>query len=216
MSDIGRWVIWGLLPSLIGGLLLNTIVPFDSINSDVFSVVLTGPILRVATLTVVLVAPVYFGVSYIIGLVQSLIDRRREIKKSNSPRVYSSTSKPSKLTWFGVVRQYGADWFVAFGEPRRGSTEYAYIEKGPCCPNCQTEMIHRNKIRLIALKKRIWLCPECETVVDRPKEVLFEEQRGVENTVEKHIPAALSTENPEKYIESIDFLNTGQWGRGLP
>ncbi|WP_338739883.1 hypothetical protein [Haloplanus salilacus] len=216
MSDLGRWVIWGLLPSLIGGLLLNTVVPFGSINSDVFNVVLTDPILRVGASTVVLLAPVYFGVSYIIRLVQSLIDRRREIKKSNSPSVYSSTSKPSKLTWYGVVRQYGADWYVAFGEPRRGSTKYAYLEKGPCCPNCQTEMVHRNKTRLIVLKKRVWLCPECETVVERPKELLFEEERGVENIVEKHITAALSTDDPEEYIDSIDALDTGQWGRGLP
>lgn len=216
MSDIGRWVIWGLLPSLIAGLFLNTVVPFDSINSDVFSVVLTDPILRVGALTVVLVAPVYFGVSYIIGLVQSLVDRRRQIKKSNSPSVYSSTSKPSKLIWYGVVRQYGADWFVAFGEPRRGNTKYAYIEKGPCCPNCQTEMVHRNKTRLLALKRRVWLCPECETVIDRPKEMIFEEDRGVKNIVEKHVTAALSTDDPEKYINSIDNLDTGQWGKALP
>jgi ribosomal protein L37AE/L43A len=216
MSDIGRWVIWGLLPSLLAGLFLNTVVPFESVNSDVFSVVLTDPILRVSALTVVIVAPMYFGVSYIIGLIQSLIDRRRNIKKSNSPSVYSSTSKPSKLTWYGVVRQYGADWYVAFGEPRRGSSKYAYIEKGPCCPNCQTEMVHRNKTRFLALKKRVWLCPECETVVNRPKEVLFEETRGVENIVEKHVTAALSTENPEKYIDSIETLDTGQWGKGLP
>lgn len=216
MSDVGRWVIWGLLPSLIAGLLLNSVVPFDSTNSDVFNVVLTDPILRVGTLTVVIVAPMYFGVSYIIGLIQSLIDRRRHIKKSNSPSVYASSSKPSKLTWSGVVRQYGADWYVAFGEPRRGSTQYAYIEKGPCCQNCQTEMIHRNKTRFLALKRRVWLCPECETVIDRPKEVLFEEKRGVENIVEKHVAAALSSENPEAYIDSIETLDTGQWGRGLP
>jgi len=82
MSNIGRWVIWGLLPSLIAGLFLNTVVPFDSISSDVFNVVLTDPILRVETLTVIIVAPMYFGMSYIIGLVQSLIDRRRDIKKA--------------------------------------------------------------------------------------------------------------------------------------
>jgi len=54
-----------------------------------------------------------------------------------------------------VVRQYGADWYVAFGEPRRGNTKYAYIEKGPYCPNCQTEMVHRNKTRFLALKRRV-------------------------------------------------------------
>jgi len=54
------------------------------------------------------------------------------------------------------------------------------------------------------------LCPECETVVNRPKEVLFEEKRGVENIVEKHVTAALSAENPEEYIDSIETLDTGQ------
>jgi len=108
MSDIGRWVIWGLLPSVIGGFFLNAIVPFDSINSEVFAVVLTDPILRTGAFIVVLVAPVYFGVKYIIGLGSSLVDRRREIQKGNSPSVFSSTSKPSKLTWYGVVRHYGA------------------------------------------------------------------------------------------------------------
>lgn len=216
MSDIGRWVVWGLLPSVIGGLLLNVIVPFDSINSEVFAVVLTDPILRTGTLIVVLVAPMYFGMRYIIGLVSMLIDRRREIQKSNSPSVYSSTSKPSKLTWHGVVRQYGADWFVTVGEPRRGSEKYAYIEKGPCCPECQTEMLRRNKPRLVVLKRRIWLCPECETVVDRPDEMLFEEDRGVKNVVEKHVLAALSTDDPEEYIRSVDNIDTGQWGKRLP
>lgn len=216
MSDIGRWVVWGLLPSVIGGLLLNVIVPFSSVNSDVFHVVLTDPILRVSTLTVVLVAPVYFSVKYIIGLISSLIDRRREIQKSNSPSVFSTTSKPSKLTWYGVVRQYGADWFVAVGEPRRGSEKYAFIEKGPCCPECQTEMLRRNKPRLVVLKRRIWLCPECETVVDRPKEMLFEENRGVKNVIERHVLVALSTDDPEEYIESLDNLDTGKWGKRLP
>lgn len=84
MSNIGRWVIRGLLPSLTAGLFLNAVVPFDSISSDVFNVVLTDPILRVETLTVIIVAPMYFGMSYIIGLVQSLIDRRRDIKKQLS------------------------------------------------------------------------------------------------------------------------------------
>ncbi|WP_146418260.1 hypothetical protein [Haloarcula hispanica] len=216
MSDIGRWVTWGLLPSLVGGLLLNTVVPFDSINSEVFNVVLTDPILRVGALTVVLFTPVYFGVRYSIGLVQSLIYRRREIKKSNSPGVFSSTSRPSELTWYGVVRQYGADWYVAFGESRRGSDQYAYIEKGPCCPNCQTEMLHRNKTHYIAIKKRVWLCPECEAVVDRPSEMLFEEKRGVKRITEKHVLAALSTENSEEYIDSIEGLDTAKWGKGFP
>lgn len=60
------------------------------------------------------------------------------------------------------------------------------------------------------------MCPECETVVNRPKEVLFEEKRGVENIVEKHVTAALSAKNPEEYIDSIETIDTGQWGRGLP
>lgn len=51
------------------------------IDSEVFDVVLTDLILRIGALTVVLVAPVYFGVSYIIGLVQSLVGRRRGSKK---------------------------------------------------------------------------------------------------------------------------------------
>lgn len=213
MSDIERWVVWGLLPSVIGGLLLNTTVPFDSINSDVFAVVLTDPILRTGALIIVLVAPVYFAVSYIIGLVSSLVDRRREIQKSNSPSAFSVPSRPSKLIWHGVVRHYGADWFVTVGEPRRGSQQYAYIEKGPCCPNCQTEMLRRNKTRLFVLKRRVWLCPECETVVDRPKEMLFEEDRGVKNVVEKHVSTSLSADDPEEYIESIDNIDTGQWGK---
>jgi len=213
MSDIERWVVWGLLPSVIGGLLLNTIVPFDSIKSDVFAVVLTDPILRTGAVIIVLVAPVYFAVSYIIGLVSSLVDRRREIQKSNSSSVFSVPSRPSKLIWHGVVRHYGTDWFVTVGEPRRGSQRYAYIEKGPCCPNCQTEMLRRNKTRLFVLKRRVWLCPECETVVDRPKEMLFEEDRGVKNVVEKHVIASLSADDPEEYIESLDNIDTGQWGK---
>lgn len=216
MSDVGRWVVWGLLPSIIGGLLLNAVVPFGSINSEVFAVVLTDPILRTGALIVVLVAPVYFGVSYIIGLVSTLVDRRREIQKSNSPGVSSTTSKPSKMTWAGIVRHYGADWYVAVGEPRRGSKKYAYIQKGPCCPACQTEMLRRNKTRLFVLKRCVWLCPECETVVDRPDEMLFEEDRGVKNVVEKHVLAALSTDDPEEYIESVERLDTGQWGKRLP
>ena len=216
MSDIRRWVIWGLLPSVIGGFFLNAIVPFDSINSEVFAVVLTDPILRTGAFIVVLVAPVYFGVKYIIGLGSSLVDRRREIQKGNSPSVFSSTSKPSKLAWYGVVRHYGAVWYVAVGEPRRGSEKYAYIEKGPCCPSCQTEMLHRNKTRLFILKRRIWLCPECETVVDRPDEMLFEERRGVKNVVEKHVMAALSTDDPVEYIELVDGIDTVEWGKRLP
>ena len=216
MSDIGRWVVWGLLPSVIGGLLLNAIVPFDSINSEVFAVILTDPILRTGALIVVLVAPVYFSVSYIIGLISSLVDRRREIQKSNSPSVFGVPEKPSKLIWHGVVRQYGADWFVIVGEPRRGSEMYAYIQKGPCCPECQTEMLRRNKPRLAVLKRRIWLCPECETVVDRPEEMLFEEDRGVKNVVEKHVLTSLSANDPEEYIQSVDHIDTGQWGKRLP
>ncbi|MFC6835630.1 hypothetical protein [Halomarina ordinaria] len=216
MSDVGRWVVWGLLPSVIGGILLNAVVPFDSINSEVFAVVLTDPILRTGALTVVLIAPVYFGVSYIIGVVSSLVDRRREIQKSNSPGAFSVPSRPSKLIWHGVIRQYGADWYVTFGERRRGSTRYAYIEKGACCPNCQTEMLRRNKTKFVVFKRRVWLCPQCETVVDRPKEMLFEEKRGVKNVVEKHVLAALSTDNSQEYIESVDGLDTGQWGRGFP
>lgn len=216
MPDIGRWVVWGLLPSVIGGLLLNTLVPFDSINSEVFAVVLTDPILRTGALIVVLLAPVYFGVSYIIELVSSLVDRRREIQKSNSPSAFGVPEKPSKLIWSGVIRHYGADWFVTVGEPRRGSEKYAYIEKGPCCPECQTEMLRRNKPRFVVLKQRIWLCPDCETVVDRPDEMLFEENRGVKNVVEKHVLASLSTDDPEKYVQSVDNIDTGQWGKRLP
>lgn len=66
------------------------------------------------------------------------------------------------------------------------------------------------------LKRRIWLCPQCETVVDRPKEMLYEENRGVKNLAEKHVLAALSTDDAEAYIKSVDNIDTGEWGRGLP
>lgn len=216
MSDIGRWVIWGLLPSLIGGLLLNSVVPFSSIDSEVFAVVLADPILRIGVLTVVFVVPVYFGVSYIIELISSLVNRRQKIQQSNSPAAFGISERPSKLIWHGVVRQYGVDWFVTVGEPRRGSTRYAYIEKGPCCPDCQTEMLRRNKPYLVVLKRRIWLCPGCETAVDRPKEMLFEEDRGVKNVAEKHVLASLSADDPKKYIQSLGNIDTGEWGKRLP
>lgn len=77
-------------------------------------------------------------------------------------------------------------------------------------------MLWRNKPHLIVLKRRIWLCPECETAVSRPKEMLFEEDRGVKNLVEKHVLASLSADDPEEYIQSLDNLDTGQWGKRLP
>lgn len=134
MSNIGRWVVWGLLPSLIAGVLLNATIPFNSINSEVFAVILTDPILRTGASTFLLVAPVYFGISYLTDLASSLVERRQEIQKSNSPSIASTTQKPSKLTWNGVIRKCGVDWYVIVGEPRRGSRTYAYIQKRAVLP----------------------------------------------------------------------------------
>lgn len=212
MADIGRWVVWGLLPSLIAGLLINAAVPFETIDSAVFGTIINDLILRVTGLTIALVAPVYFGVSYIVSLTRAVIDRRQEIRSSNSSGAFVVPSRPSNPVWHGVVRHYGADWFVTIGSNRSGNP-YAYIDKGPCCPACQTEMLRRNEPKLLVLKRRIWLCPECETVVDRPEDMLFEEDKGVENLTEKHITAALSQDDPEEYIESVEGIDTGEWGR---
>lgn len=215
MRDIGRWVVWGLFPSILAGVIINNIVPFETIDSAIFGEVLADPILRVFGLIIVLVVPFYFGIDYLISLLKALLGRRKEIKSSNSPGVSVAKNRPTKLHWHGVVRHFGVDWFVTYGEPRRGSARYAYIERGPCCPNCQTEMLYRNKTKLLAFKHRIWLCPECECVIDRPKEMLFEEERGVRNIVEKHIEIALSADDPESYVQSLKHFESGRWGNHI-
>lgn len=214
MSDTGRWVVWGLLPSLVAGLLINTLVPFETIDSAVFGTIINDPILRVTGLTIALVAPVYFGVSYIISVTKAVIDRRQDIRSSNTTAGFVVASRPSSPIWHGVVQHYGVEWVVMI-DSNRGGDPYAYIDKGPCCPECQTEMLRRTEPKLLVLKHRFWLCPECETTVDRPEDMLFEENKGVKNIAEKHVSTVLTQEDPEEYIESIDGMDTGEWGRRI-
>ena len=212
MSDIGRWIVWGLFPSLIAGLLINAFVTFETIDSAVFGTIVNDPILRVTGLIIALVVPFYFGINYVVSLTKAVIDRRKEIRSSNTSGGFVVPSRPSSPVWHGVMHHYGVDWLVTIGSNRSGNP-YAYIDKGPCCPECQTEMLRRTEPKLLVLKRRTWLCPDCETVVDRPEDMLFEEDKGVKNIAEKHVSAALTVANPEEYIVSVDGMDTGEWGR---
>lgn len=215
MKDIGRWVVWGLLPSVIGGVLLNGLVPLESVDSALFGVILEDPILRISGLTLLLVVPVYLAADYLISIGKRLVVRRQEIQSSNSPSMSVSTSKPSTILWNGVVRHYGVDWYAVYGKYRRGNEPYAYITRGPCCPNCQTEMLTRNQTKLFILKQRIWLCPECETTVERPDQMLFEERKGVKNIVDKNVLAAINHDDPDEFLSANDKIDTAEWGRNV-
>ena len=215
MTDFGRWVVWGFLPSFIAGILINQVVPLESVDSTIFGTFLRDPILRTIGISLILVIPVYYGVSYLISIGKQLLERRQEIQSSNSPSMMVSNSKPSTLLWNGIVRHYGVDWYVIFGESRRGNEPYAYITRGPCCPNCQTEMLRRNQTKFIVLKQRIWLCPECETTIERPDDMLFEERKGVENIVDKHILAAINHDDPDAFLRENDKIETAEWGRRI-
>jgi len=201
MSDIGRWVVWGLLPSLIAGLLINALISFETIDSAVFGIIISDPILRVTGLTIALVAPFYFGINYIVSLTKAVIDRRKEIRSSNTSGGLAVPSRPSSPVWHGVIRHYGADWFVTVGTNRSGNP-YSYIDSGPCCPKCQTEMLRRTEPKFLVLKHQIWLCPNCETVVERPEDMLFKENKGVKNIAKKHVTTALNVEDPEAFVFS--------------
>lgn len=196
MSDFARKFTWATVPSFLVAILVE-VLPISLLAAEnsgansIYPAILNFPGGRIMTLTAVLALPSYLVMSYLVDVTKSLVGRRREIRKSNSPVVSSTDRKPSRVYWNGSIGKFGVLWAVGMGTHRRASAPFAYVERNPRCPTCLTEMHHRSTPKWVVFKNEIWKCGNCGKTVERPKDVLYKEQETVENICMKEIPYAI-------------------------
>jgi ribosomal protein L37AE/L43A len=228
MADWAKRFSWAFVPSFLASLLLEFLIASSLVTLQWSELRATGigaltlSIVRIPVLTLALAVPSYFVVSYTASLTKRIFHRRRSIHEKNQPAVYvSSRGKPDTVIWAGSVEKYGVVWPVGFGYKsgvagtRRGSS-YVYVDN-PRCPQCLTETLRRTLPKWGILEKKVWRCPDCETVVNRPRSARYEEKDAVENIIDKGLSIAINESKNSTVsdpFEDRDDVMTEQWNPG--
>lgn len=69
--------------------------------------------------------------------------------------------------------------------------------------------MRRTEPYMLVLDKKVWRCPDCQNVVERPREGIYEENKAIENICEKTVKSAMS--RGEEYLNNQDNIITEKW-----